>query len=118
MRVLRWLDAYSRLVGGPFVARVALLACIGGLAFVVCAFGGILLWLLPAYVLKRIASLCTTHCKVPVLTRRGPWSRGATPRQSEIQTHTGEHVFRVLPLKRSQQLLQIAPAHTEPAAPQ
>ena len=43
VRVLRWLDAYSRLVGGPFVARVALLACIGGLAFVVCAFGGFLL---------------------------------------------------------------------------
>ena len=39
---------YSGLVGGlPFVARVSLLACIGGLAFVVCAFGGFLLWLLP-----------------------------------------------------------------------
>ena len=35
---------YSGLVGGlPFVARVALLACVGGLAFVVCAFGGFLL---------------------------------------------------------------------------
>ena len=34
---------YSALVGGlPFVARVALLACIGGLAFVVCVFGGFL----------------------------------------------------------------------------
>ena len=32
---------YSGLVGGlPFVARVALLACVGGLAFVVCAFSG------------------------------------------------------------------------------
>ena len=29
---------YSALVGGlPFVARVALLDCVGGLAFVVCA---------------------------------------------------------------------------------
>ena len=34
---------YSGLVGGlPFMARVALLACVGGLAFVVCAFGGFL----------------------------------------------------------------------------
>ena len=34
----------SSLVGGlPFVARVALLARVGGLAFVVCAFGGFLL---------------------------------------------------------------------------
>ena len=34
---------YSGLVGGlPFTARVALLACVGGLAFVVCAFGGFL----------------------------------------------------------------------------
>ena len=49
---------YSGLVGGlPFVARVALLACIGGLAFVVCAFGGFLLWLLPACALLTIASL-------------------------------------------------------------
>ena len=35
---------YSGLIGGlPFVARIALLACAGGLAFVVCAFGGFLL---------------------------------------------------------------------------
>ena len=35
---------YSGLVGGlPFVAHVVLLACVGGLAFVVCAFGGFLL---------------------------------------------------------------------------
>ena len=34
----------SGLAGGlPFVARVALLACIGGLAFVVCSFVGFLL---------------------------------------------------------------------------
>ena len=34
---------YSGLVRGlPFMARVALLACVGGLAFVVCAFGGFL----------------------------------------------------------------------------
>ena len=33
---------YSGLVGGlPFMARVVL-ACVGGLAFVVCAFGGFL----------------------------------------------------------------------------
>ena len=32
---------YSSLVGGlPFMACVALFACVGGLAFVVCAFGG------------------------------------------------------------------------------
>ena len=43
------------------MARVALLACIGGLAFVVCAFGGFLLWLLPAFVFLTIASLCNTH---------------------------------------------------------
>ena len=51
---------YSGLVwgSGPIVARVALLACIGGLEFVVCAFGGFLLWLLPAYVFLTIASLC------------------------------------------------------------
>ena len=53
---------YSGLVGGlPFVARVALLACIGGLAFVVCAYGGFLLWLLPAYLFLTIASLCNTQ---------------------------------------------------------
>ena len=35
---------YSGLVGGlPFMARLALLACVGGLSFVVCAFGGFLL---------------------------------------------------------------------------
>ena len=35
---------YSGLVWGLlFVARVALLACVCGLAFVVCAFGGFLL---------------------------------------------------------------------------
>ena len=52
---------YSGLVGGlPFVARVALLACIGGLAFVVCAFGGFLLF----YCLIMHSSpprLCVTH---------------------------------------------------------
>ena len=52
----------SGLVGGgsPFVARVALLACIGGLAFVVYAFGGFLLWLSPAYVFLTIVSLCNS----------------------------------------------------------
>ena len=35
---------YSGLAGGlPFVARAALLACVGGLASVVSAFGGFLL---------------------------------------------------------------------------
>ena len=34
---------YSGLVGGlPFVARMALLSCVGRLAFVVCAFGAFL----------------------------------------------------------------------------
>ena len=34
---------YSGLVGGlPFMARVALLACVGGLAFVLYAFGSLL----------------------------------------------------------------------------
>ena len=46
---------YSGLVGGlPFMARVALLACVGGLAFVVCAFGG---FLVPA-------CLCIPHHRV------------------------------------------------------
>ena len=50
---------YSGLVGGlPFVARVALLDCIGGLAFVVCAFGSFLLWFLIAYACPATASLC------------------------------------------------------------
>ena len=35
-----WLNAFP---GAWLVARVALLACFGGLAFVVCAFGGCLL---------------------------------------------------------------------------
>ena len=38
--------------------KLALLACVGGLAFVVCAFGGFLLWLLHAHVFLTIASLC------------------------------------------------------------
>ena len=37
------------------MGRVALLACVGGLACVVCAFGGFL----------AIASLCTTICRLP-----------------------------------------------------
>ena len=40
------------------MAHVALLACIGGLAFVVCAFGDFLLWVLPAYASLTISSLC------------------------------------------------------------
>ena len=45
VRVVCWLDAFTAAWSGglPFVTRVALLACIGGLAFVVCAFGGFLL---------------------------------------------------------------------------
>ena len=66
---------YSGLVGGlPFVARVALLACIGGLAFVVCAFGAFLLWLLPAYAFLTIASLCNiqySHCYCVTKRRDG-----------------------------------------------
>ena len=52
----------SGLVAGlPFVAHVALLAYIGWLAFVVCAFGGFLLWLLPAYVFLSIHQIdCAT----------------------------------------------------------
>ena len=54
---------YSGLVGElPFVARVALLACFGGLAFVVCAFGDFLL----AYAFLAIASLCTTPYSAPL----------------------------------------------------
>ena len=54
---------YNGLVGGlPFVARVALLACIGGLAFLVCVFGGgFLLWLLPACAFLTIVSLCNSY---------------------------------------------------------
>ena len=49
---------YSGLVGGlPFVARAALLACVGGLAFIVRAFGGFLL----DYAFATIASLCNSQ---------------------------------------------------------
>ena len=49
----------SSLVGGlPFVAHVALLACVGGLAFAVCAFDGFLLWVRIASACPTIASLC------------------------------------------------------------
>ena len=43
--VVCWLDACTAawLGGLPFVARVALSACVGGLAFVLCALGGSLL---------------------------------------------------------------------------
>ena len=58
VRVVCWLDAFTAawLGGLPFVARVALLACIGGLAFVVCALGGF-----PALV---VACLCFPHHRV------------------------------------------------------
>ena len=42
------------------MARVALLVCVGGLAFVVCAFGGFLPYFLLAYAFLTIASLCKT----------------------------------------------------------
>ena len=59
----------------PCVARVALLACIGGLAFVVCAFGGYLLWLLPAYAFLTIVSLCDTYvlCHPRMGCPSAPW---------------------------------------------
>ena len=51
----------SGLAGGlPFVARVALLACVGGLAFVLCVFGGFLLCFLLAYAFLTFTSLCNT----------------------------------------------------------
>ena len=41
--VVCWLDACTPAwLGAPLMARVALLACVGSLAFVVCAFGGFL----------------------------------------------------------------------------
>ena len=43
--------------GLPFVARVALLACVGGLTFVVCACGGFLPYFLLADAFLSIASL-------------------------------------------------------------
>ena len=46
MSVVCWLDAFTAAWLGelsPFVAHVGLLACVGGLAFVVCAFGGFVL---------------------------------------------------------------------------
>ena len=68
--LVRWF--YSGLVGDlPFVARVALLASSGGLAFVVCAFGSFLLWLLPASAFLTIASLCNKH-----LHHQGTWCVG------------------------------------------
>ena len=56
-----WRFLWGRVGGLPFLARVALLACIVGLAFVVFAFGGFLLLLLPACVFLTIASLCNRH---------------------------------------------------------
>ena len=53
---------YTGLVGGlPFVARVAMLCCLDGLAFVVCAFGGFLLYFLLAYAFLTIVSFCNNH---------------------------------------------------------
>ena len=79
---------YSGLVGGlPFVGRVALLACIGGLAFVVCAFGGFLLCLLHAYVYLTIVSLFSPHQQGPkqrVTTRN-------TNRAREQRKQTKQH---------------------------
>ena len=49
------------------MARVALLACIGGLAFVMCSFCGYLPWLLPASAFFIIASLCNTLKRGAVL---------------------------------------------------
>ena len=61
-------------IGGlPFVARAASLACIGGLAFVVCASDGFLLWLVPAYVFLTIASDCNTPALI-VTKRRSSWA--------------------------------------------
>ena len=45
------------------MARVALCACIGGLAFVVCAFGGFLPYFLLADAFLIITSLCNTSCQ-------------------------------------------------------
>ena len=54
---------YSGLVGGlPVIACVALLACVGGLAFVVCASNGFLPYFLLANAFLTIASLCNTAC--------------------------------------------------------
>ena len=49
-----WRLLCGLVVGSPFVARVAMLACIGGLAFVVRALIGFLI----AYAFLTIASLC------------------------------------------------------------
>ena len=45
------------------MARVALLACVGGLAFVVCVFGGFLPYFLLADAFLTIAPLCNTHAE-------------------------------------------------------
>ena len=60
---------YSGLVGElPFVARVALLACFGGLAFVVCAFGGFLLSFLLAYAFLRYEdAICIPNHRVSLV---------------------------------------------------
>ena len=55
----------SGLVGGlPYVACVALLACVGGLAIVMCACGGFLLYILLAHAFLTIASVCNTSYAV------------------------------------------------------
>ena len=54
---------YSGLVGELlFAARAALLACVGGLAFLVhvCSLGGLLLWFLISYAYLTITPLCST----------------------------------------------------------
>ena len=60
MCVVCWLDAraVAWLGGLPFVAHAALLACVGGRMFIVCAFGGFLLYFLLAYAFLTILSLC------------------------------------------------------------
>ena len=88
---------HSGLIGGlPFVARVAFLACIGGLAFVVCAFGGFLLWLWIASACPTIASLCNKD----VLWLLSAYALPAYIKQHTIhvtalerppQQHTGKH---------------------------
>ena len=62
VRVVCWLDAFTAVwsgvgVGGlPFVARVALLACVGGLAVIV----RVCLWWFPALVSDCVCML--NHC--------------------------------------------------------
>ena len=70
------------------MARVALLACVGGLAFVVCAFGTFLLYFLLACAFLTIAFV-TTNSSNTALAFTGEQGR----QNSSVGHHGQEHVW-------------------------